>query len=199
MIDPTKRHARRDEDARTPPGTESGSKPWTRAIAYIWRISDRDPETVGARSSQATRGSASRSICGQPTGCSGRCRARRSRSAGISRCRRSSPKHGASSRRCAWPVAQATTAIEGNSLTLAQVQAAVRGDLRVPPSQEYLEHEVDNVIDACRMIEDRVASTKAFELSVDLLKELRPPAAWTRRRRTRRPRRAWRSQHAGRH
>jgi hypothetical protein len=100
---------------------------------------------------------------------------------------------------CLAKVAQATTAIEGNSLTLAQVQAAVRGDLRVPPSQEYLEHEADNVIDACRMIEDRVASTKGFELSVDLLKELRPPAAWTRRRRTLRPRRAWRSQHGGRH
>src|SRR4051812_36945446 len=29
--------------------------------------------------------------------------------------------------------AQATTAIEGNTLTLEQVQAAVRGELRVPP------------------------------------------------------------------
>jgi Fic family protein len=68
--------------------------------------------------------------------------------------------------------AQATTAIEGNSLTLAQVQAAVRGELRVPPSQEYLKQEVDNVIEACRMIEERVAVTKTFELSVDLLQEL---------------------------
>jgi Fic family protein len=68
--------------------------------------------------------------------------------------------------------AQATTAIEGNSLTLAQVQAAVRGELRVPPSQEYLKQEVDNVIDACRMIEERVSTTGTFELSVGLLKEL---------------------------
>lgn len=68
--------------------------------------------------------------------------------------------------------AQATTAIEGNSLTLEQVEAAVRGDLRVPPSQEYLKQEVDNVIDACRMIEERVATTKTFELSVELLQEL---------------------------
>ena len=68
--------------------------------------------------------------------------------------------------------AQATTAIEGNSLTLEQVQAAVRGDLRVPPSQEYLKQEVDNVIHACRVIELRVATTKKFELSVDLLCEL---------------------------
>jgi Fic family protein len=68
--------------------------------------------------------------------------------------------------------AQATTAIEGNSLTLEQVEAAVRGDLRVPPSQEYLKQEVDNVIDACRMIEERVSRTGKFELSVGLLQEL---------------------------
>ena len=68
--------------------------------------------------------------------------------------------------------AQATTAIEGNSLTLEQVQAAVRGELRVPPSQEYLKQEVDNVIEACRVIEHRVATTKTFELSVELLCEL---------------------------
>jgi Fic family protein len=68
--------------------------------------------------------------------------------------------------------AQATTAIEGNSLTLEQVQAAVRGDLRVPSSQEYLKQEVDNVIEACRVIEHRVATTQTFELSVGLLCEL---------------------------
>lgn len=68
--------------------------------------------------------------------------------------------------------AQATTAIEGNSLTLDQVQAAVRGELKVPPSQEYLKQEVDNVIEACRLIEHRIATTKTFELSVALLKEL---------------------------
>lgn len=68
--------------------------------------------------------------------------------------------------------AQATTAIEGNTLTLQQVQAAVRGDLRVPPSQEYLKQEVDNVIEACRVIERRVATTHTFELSVELLNEL---------------------------
>jgi Fic family protein len=73
---------------------------------------------------------------------------------------------------CVAKGAQATTAIEGNSLTLEQVQAAVRGDLQVPPSQEYLKQEVDNVIEACRMIEERVATTKTFELSVDLLREL---------------------------
>lgn len=68
--------------------------------------------------------------------------------------------------------AQASTAIEGNSLTLKQVQAAVRGELRVPPSQEYLKHEVDNVIEACRFIEHHVETTKTFELSAELLCKL---------------------------
>jgi Fic family protein len=68
--------------------------------------------------------------------------------------------------------AQATTAIEGNTLTLEQVQAAVRGDLRVPPSQEYLKQEVDNIIDACRLIEQRVADSRDFVLSVELLQDL---------------------------
>ena len=68
--------------------------------------------------------------------------------------------------------AQATTAIEGNTLTLEQVQAAVRGELHVPPSQEYLKQEVDNVIDAVRLVENRVTQTGKFELTVDLLREL---------------------------
>lgn len=64
---------------------------------------------------------------------------------------------------------QATTAIEGNTLTLAQVEAAVRGELRVPPSQEYLKQEVDNVIDACRLVEQRIEESGTFTLSVELL------------------------------
>lgn len=45
--------------------------------------------------------------------------------------------------------ALATTAIEGNTLTEAQVYDQVQGKLRVPPSQEYLKQEVQNIIDAC--------------------------------------------------
>jgi Fic family protein len=45
--------------------------------------------------------------------------------------------------------ARATTAIEGNTLTEEQVEAQVRGKLDLPPSQKYLQTEVQNIVDAC--------------------------------------------------
>jgi len=42
----------------------------------------------------------------------------------------------------------ATTAIEGNTLTEEQVRKQVDGELDLPPSQEYLKQEVENIIDA---------------------------------------------------
>lgn len=45
--------------------------------------------------------------------------------------------------------AMATTAIEGNTLTEDQVLQQVRGKLKLPPSQQYLQQEVQNIIDAC--------------------------------------------------
>ncbi len=64
---------------------------------------------------------------------------------------------------------QGTTAIEGNTLTLEQVQAAVAGTLKLPRSQAYLKHEVDNILGACREIEEGIAANGRFNLSVDLL------------------------------
>ncbi len=52
--------------------------------------------------------------------------------------------------------AQATTAIEGNSLTIEQVQGILRGDYRAPPSRAYQEREVRNVLDALQEIGDQV-------------------------------------------
>ncbi len=48
--------------------------------------------------------------------------------------------------------AAATTAIEGNTLSEAQVLQLVRGELKLPPSQAYLRQEVDNIIRACNDI-----------------------------------------------
>jgi len=42
--------------------------------------------------------------------------------------------------------AQATTAIEGNTLTEDQVASHIKGELDLPPSKEYLRKEVDNII-----------------------------------------------------
>jgi Fic family protein len=43
----------------------------------------------------------------------------------------------------------ATTAIEGNTLSEEQVRQQVDGKLDLPPSQEYLQQEVKNIIDVC--------------------------------------------------
>jgi len=48
--------------------------------------------------------------------------------------------------------AQATTAIEGNTLTEDEVRQHIRGELRLPPSKKYLEQEVKNIIDACNEV-----------------------------------------------
>ena len=42
--------------------------------------------------------------------------------------------------------AQATTAIEGNTLTQEQVALLARGELQLPPSKEYLGVEVKNIL-----------------------------------------------------
>lgn len=43
----------------------------------------------------------------------------------------------------------ATTAIEGNTLSEEQVLKQVEGRLEVPPSQEYLKQEIENIISVC--------------------------------------------------
>ena len=45
--------------------------------------------------------------------------------------------------------ARATTAIEGNTLSEDDVSNLKRGELRLPPSKEYLGVEVRNILDAC--------------------------------------------------
>lgn len=44
---------------------------------------------------------------------------------------------------------RATTAIEGNTLTEEQVQQISEHKLKLPPSKQYLQREVENVLDAC--------------------------------------------------
>lgn len=60
----------------------------------------------------------------------------------------------------------ATTAIEGNTLSEEEVLKAVRGDLKVQPSREYLKREVDNVIAACRQILQEVAIDSPLQVSL---------------------------------
>jgi Fic family protein len=52
--------------------------------------------------------------------------------------------------------ALATTAIEGNTLTEAEVLQQIEGHLSLPPSRKYLEQEVQNILDACNRIGSEV-------------------------------------------
>jgi Fic family protein len=45
-----------------------------------------------------------------------------------------------------------TTAIEGNTLTLDQVEQHLEGKLKLPPSQQYLQDEIANILTACNFI-----------------------------------------------
>jgi Fic family protein len=68
--------------------------------------------------------------------------------------------------------ARASAAIEGNSLNEEQAVAAVEGRLEVPESQEYLQQELENVIDALAGIERDVHQTGRFEISPEMLRGL---------------------------
>jgi len=65
----------------------------------------------------------------------------------------------------------ATTAIEGNTLSEAEVLAEIRGTLQVPKSQSYLAREVQNIIQAYNQIEEVVFSGQnSPPLSLDEIK-----------------------------
>lgn len=51
--------------------------------------------------------------------------------------------------------AQATTAIEGNTLTVEQVRGILTGDFTAPPSRAYQEREVRNVLEALQGISEQ--------------------------------------------
>ena len=65
--------------------------------------------------------------------------------------------------------ARATTAIEGNTLSEAQVRARLEGQLQLPLSQEYLGREVDNMLDACDAIWQEISSGRSPSLTAELL------------------------------
>jgi len=66
---------------------------------------------------------------------------------------------------------QATTAIEGNTLTEDQVRKRISGQLPLPLSQEYLATEVDNIVEAVNRIAKRILEGGSAHLTVDRIKE----------------------------
>lgn len=66
--------------------------------------------------------------------------------------------------------AAATTAIEGNTLSEAEVLRAVEGRLEVPPSKEYQKQEVENIIVACNRISKQITDGELPPLSAELIR-----------------------------
>jgi Fic family protein len=67
--------------------------------------------------------------------------------------------------------AQATTAIEGNTLTEAQVAGLLDGSYEAPPSRHYQEVEVRNLLGALGSIDSQVQDGQYPKLTVDLIRD----------------------------
>ena len=62
---------------------------------------------------------------------------------------------------------QATTAIEGNTLSTEQIRERIQGRLPLPPSQEYLGREVDNILEACGEIAEAIVDGIQMQLTAE--------------------------------
>ena len=67
---------------------------------------------------------------------------------------------------------QATTAIEGNTLSEEEVKQQIKGVLKVPVSKEYLKQETQNIIDECNSLINGIREGRPPALNVARIKEL---------------------------
>jgi len=65
--------------------------------------------------------------------------------------------------------ALATTAIEGNTLTEDQARGILDGSYQAPPSRQYQEQEVRNLIEALQDLHDRIVAGKNIQITSDLI------------------------------
>ena len=65
--------------------------------------------------------------------------------------------------------ALATTAIEGNTLTEDQARGILDGSYQAPPSRQYQQQEVRNLIEALQNLNDRIVAGDNIELTSDLI------------------------------
>jgi Fic family protein len=63
----------------------------------------------------------------------------------------------------------ATTAIEGNTLTIEQAQGILDGSYKAPPSRQYQEQEVRNVLEALEGLHRRIVDGEDVQLTVSLI------------------------------
>lgn len=67
--------------------------------------------------------------------------------------------------------ALATTAIEGNTLTEEEARAIYDGRTRLPPSQRYLQQEIENVLAALGELSTRFESGDPIDVSAEWIRE----------------------------
>lgn len=67
--------------------------------------------------------------------------------------------------------AVSTTAIEGNTLTEDEVASLLSKESKLPPSQQYLQQEIDNVMEALEEIYSRSRRGRPLDLTTDWLRE----------------------------
>ena len=65
----------------------------------------------------------------------------------------------------------ATTAIEGNTLSLDEVKKRIAGKLELPPSKEYLGQEIDNIVTACNAIASLINDVDIFSIKKESIKK----------------------------
>ncbi|MFE9309503.1 Fic family protein [Streptomyces sp. NPDC088353] len=68
--------------------------------------------------------------------------------------------------------AHATTQIEGNTLSEDEVRLIVNRELKLPPSQEYLAQEVDNVLSAFEIVLRDVADAKPLTITPERIYQI---------------------------
>ncbi|MGH3277069.1 MAG: Fic family protein, partial [Streptosporangiaceae bacterium] len=67
--------------------------------------------------------------------------------------------------------ALATTAIEGNTLTEDQARGILDGSYKAPPSREYQEREVRNLLNSLQGLHDRIVVGRSIEISSGLIRD----------------------------
>ena len=65
----------------------------------------------------------------------------------------------------------ATTAIEGNTLSEEDALKRIEGKLKLPPSQEYLGKEIDNIVNACNLMKQNILDGCSTDITIDETKE----------------------------
>jgi Fic family protein len=66
--------------------------------------------------------------------------------------------------------ALATTAIEGNTLTEDQARGILEGSYQAPPSREYQQREVSNVLDELQYLHDRIVADESMDITPELIR-----------------------------